>query len=125
MKTNKKSQVENQVQINDDNEEVDASNSKSKKYLKEFLEKVDSEQNNGPFNLRDSGIVEELHRKLEENAVNYDDEPVAACPHCESLYLKEIDDNLECFNCGNPVEEKNVVVYSSIGSYLGRKRDEE
>ena len=100
------------------NNEDTTKNRLSKADLKTFLDKVDKQQNNGPFNTRDSGIIEELKNKLEENAVNYDDEPVVACPNCFSLYLKEIDGNLECFNCGNPVEEKDVVVYSSIASYL-------
>lgn len=102
-------------------EEPDTNNLKSKKYLSSFLKKVDEQQDNGPFNLRDSGIVEELHRKLDENAVNYDNEPVTACPHCHSLYLLDIDDTLECFNCGNVLEEKDVVVYKSIISYLDER----
>ena len=86
---------------NNEDEIEDVNNTASKEYLETFLEKVDRQQFNGPFNTRDSGIVEDLHKKLEENAVNYDDEPVTACPHCNDLYLKEIDDKLECFNCGN------------------------
>lgn len=100
------------------NEEESPNNNKGKKDLGEFLKKIEKEQNLGPFNIRDSGIIEELHKKLEENAINYDDEPVCACPLCSSLYLKEIDEHLECFNCGNPVEEKDVIVYSSIQTYI-------
>lgn len=93
-------------------------NRESKKHLKKFLDKVDSQQDLGPFNIRDSGIQEELHEKLSKGAVQYDDEPVTACPLCKGLYLKEIDDRLECFNCGNELEEKDVIVYRSIYAYL-------
>lgn len=97
------------------------SNIKSQKELKEFLEKVDKQQDNGPFNLRDSGIQAELHKKLSENAVRYDNEPVTSCPVCNSLHLIEIDNILECYNCGNEIEEKDVVVYKSIFAYLDEK----
>jgi hypothetical protein len=110
---------------NNEEEGLDRSNVRSKDDLGAFLEKVDKQQTNGPFNIRDSGIVKELHKKLEDNAVNYDDEPVTACPHCESLYLKEINNKLECFNCGHEVEEKDVIVFRSIVSYLDREKDKD
>lgn len=94
------------------------SNIKGKEDLHEFLKKVEEQQDHGPFNIRDSGIVEELHRKLDNNAVNYDYEPVTACPHCYSLYLIDTEGTLECFNCGHELQEKDVIVYKSINSYL-------
>lgn len=99
-------------------EGIDTSNVKTKKYLSKFLKDIESQQNNGPFTIRDSGLIEELHKKLEDNAVNYDNEPVTACPFCNSLYLLDIDNKLECFKCGNEVAEKDVVVYKSIVTYL-------
>jgi hypothetical protein len=104
--------------MEENEKDIDTSNIRSKEDLSAFLEKVDKQQNDGPFNLRDSGVIKELHKKLEDNAVNYDDEPVTACPHCNSLYLKDIDGKLECFNCGNEVAEKDVIVYRSIVDYL-------
>ena len=94
------------------------SNIRGKEDLGDFLKKVEKQQSLGPFNIRDSGVIEELQRKLEENAINYDNEPVVACPHCNSLYLIDIDKALECFNCGHEVLEKDVRVYRSIKNYL-------
>jgi len=111
----------NKENYEEEENELDTSNVRSKEDLQTFLKKVDSQQKNGPFNLRDSGIVKELHKKLEDNAVNYDDEPVTSCPHCKSLYVKEVDGALECFNCGNALEEKDLVVHKSIISYLDEK----
>jgi len=95
-------------------------NIKTKQELQKFLEKVDSEQDVGPFTLRDSGIAEELHKKLETNALRYDNEPVTACPHCNSLYLidNDVTGKLECYNCGHEIEEKDVVIFKSIHDYL-------
>lgn len=101
-------------------DKIDTSNVRSKNDLSHFLEKVDEQQANGPFPTRDSGIIKEYKGKLKENAVRYDNEPVTACPHCESLYLVDTDDALECFNCGHSIDEKDVVVYSSIINYLAR-----
>ena len=95
------------------------SNSKSRQDLESFLKKIDAEQNNGPFTIRDSEIKDELHRKLESNAVRYDNEPVTACPRCNSLYLVDIDNTLNCFKCGHEIDENDVVVYKSIYNYLG------
>lgn len=85
---------------------------------------MDKQQHNGPFNYRDSEMVEEFRKKLENDSINYDDEPVTACPLCNSLHLKEVDDKLECFNCGNELEEKDVVVYKSIHKYLEEKDEQ-
>ena len=93
-------------------------NERARKNLKEFLEKAEAQQNNGPFPTRDSDIIEELSQKLEDNAVNYDNEPVTACPNCNSLYLIDNEKKIECFNCGHEVLEKDVVVYKSIIDYL-------
>ena len=101
--------------MNDD-EIVD--NKRSTKVLKEFLEKADKQQGNGPFNIRDSGVLSEMHRELEEGAVGFDNEPKAACPTCNSIFLKEIDDKLVCFNCGNDIGDKEVLVYKSIDAYI-------
>lgn len=106
-------------------ERMDTSNVRGKDDLEHFLSKVESQQENGPFPTRDSGIIEELKGKLEENAVAYDNEPVTSCPHCESLYLLDVNDKLECFNCGHEIEEKDVVVYKSIYSYIARNEDSE
>ena len=106
-------------------ENLDTSNVRGKEDLGHFLDKVESQQNNGPFPTRDSGIIEELKGKLAENAVGYDNEPVTACPHCSSLYLRDEGDKLECFNCGHEIEEKDVVVYKSIFSYITRNEDSE
>lgn len=105
--------------------DLDTSNVRGKDDLKHFLSKVEGQQDNGPFPTRDSGIIEELKGKLEENAVKYDNEPVTACPHCESLYLRDEDGVLECFNCGHEIEEKDVVVHKSIYSYITRNEDSE
>lgn len=104
---------------------LDTSNVRGKEDLKHFLEKVDNQQNNGPFPTRDSGTIEELKGKLEENAIQYDNEPVTACPHCESLYLRDEDGKLECFNCGHEIAEEDVVVYKSIFSYIARHENSE
>lgn len=104
---------------------LDTSNVRSREDLEVFLKKVEEQQNIGPFPTRDSGIKKELEGKLEENAIRYDNEPVTACPHCKSLYLINVDDNIECFNCGHEIEEKDVLIYKSIYSYLDRKRDED
>lgn len=93
-------------------------NIKSKEELTGFLKKIDKQQHDGPFTLRDSGIKDEFHKKLDSNAVRYDNEPVTACPNCNSLYLLDVDDKLECFNCGHEIAEKDVVVYKSIQGYL-------
>jgi len=106
-------------------QELDLSNVRGKEDLKHFLDKVDKQQHNGPFPTRDSGIVEELKGKLSKNAVNYDNEPVVACPHCHSLYLIEDKGEVECFNCGHKVKEEDLIVYSSIFSYLARDEDSE
>lgn len=100
-------------------------NEYSKKQLKEFLKKVEEQQDLGPFNIRDSGIQEELHNKLTSNAVRYDNEPVTACPHCKGLWLIDIEDKLECFNCGHELEEKDVLVYKSIYAYLKNESSED
>jgi adenine-specific DNA methylase len=105
--------------------EDDNTNLEKSKHLQEFLKKVDAEQHNGPFNYRDSDMVEELRTKLEKGAIDYDDEPVTACPVCSGLYLKDIDGQLECFTCGNEIREEDVVVYGSIYKYLEAKTDEE
>ena len=107
------------------NEEIDVSNVRSKYDLSAFLEKVESQQNNGPFPTRDSGIIEELKGKLENNAVRYDNEPVEACPLCEKLWLIETNGKLECFNCGHEVEAKDLLIFSSIFSYLSRNENTE
>ncbi len=100
------------------------SNKLGKKELKDFLDKIEAQQNHGPFPARDSEILKELREKLEENSVNYDDEPVTACPHCHSLHLKDIDGNLICFNCNSKVEESEVLVFKSIFAYIeAKKRD--
>jgi len=111
------------MENNEDN--LDTSNVRGKEDLGHFLEKVEAQQDNGPFPTRDSGIIEELKGKLAENAVAYDNEPVTACPHCESLYLRDEEGRLECFNCGHEIEEKDVVVYKSIYSYITRNEDSE
>lgn len=101
-------------------------NTESRKELKEFLDKIDKEQELGPFVTRDSSIKDEYHKKLESNAVRYDDEPVTACPFCNSLYLKDIDDKLECFNCGHEILETDVVIYKSIYDWkkVEKEKDE-
>lgn len=105
--------------------DIDTSNVRSLDDLGAFLDKVDQQQDMGPFPTRDSEILQELHDKFNDNAVNYDNEPVTMCPHCESLYLKEISGKLECFNCGHEIEEKDVIVHKSIYSYLARNEDSE
>jgi len=110
--------------MKNNDEDFDTSNVRRKEDLKDFLDKVESQQNMGPFPIRDSSIIEELKNKLADNAVRYDNEPVTACPHCHSLYLID-NDNLECFSCGHEIEEKDVIVYRSIYSYLSRNEDSE
>lgn len=99
-------------------------NEKTRKNLKEFLDKAEEQQNTGPFPIRDSDIMEELSRKLEENAVSYDNEPVTACPNCKSLHLIDNENKLECFNCGHEIDEKDVIVYKSINSYLDENSED-
>ncbi len=99
-------------------------NIRSKEELNKFLDKIESEVEGGPFSLRDSGIKEELHKKLESNAVRYDNEPVVACPHCNNLHLVDVDGKLECFNCGRVVIEEEVVVYKSIYHYLNESSND-
>lgn len=108
-----------------DNEEMDTSNVRGKEDLKHFLNKVESQQDNGPFPIRDSGTIEELKGKLDNNAVPYDNEPVTSCPHCESLYLRDEGGVLECFNCGHEIDESDVIVHKSIYSYITRNEDSE
>jgi len=108
-----------------ENEELDVSNVRSKDDLSDFLTKVDLQQSLGPFPTRDSGIIKELKGKLANNAVGYDNEPVEACPLCESLRLIEVDGNLECFNCGNEVNAEDLLSFSSIFSYLSRDENSE
>ena len=99
-------------------------NLENKKVLKKFLDKADAQQEIGPFTTRDTSIMEELHKKLDDNAVNYDNEPVTACPYCHELWLIDVEvdgeegGKLECFNCGNELQEKDVIIYKSIFSYL-------
>ncbi len=89
-----------------------------KEIAKKALEVIKEEQEVGPFPTRDSTILEEYEGKLEEEAFNYDNEPVVACPNCNSLYLRTEDGKLECFKCGHELNEKDVIVYKDIYAYI-------
>jgi len=100
-----------------ENNEIDTSKVRGKEDLADFIKKAKAQQNNGPFPTRDSGILKELEDKLESGEVEFDDDPVEACPVCNSLYLIEDDGKVECYNCGNLIEEKDIVHYESIFGY--------
>jgi len=94
------------------------SNVNRKEVAKKALEIMKEDQDKGPFPIRDSEILEEYTGKLAEAAYNYDNEPVVACPNCNSLYLRTEEDGvLECFKCGHEINEKDVIVYKDIFAY--------
>jgi DNA-directed RNA polymerase subunit RPC12/RpoP len=76
------------------------------------------DQDKGPFPIRDSEILEEYSEQLIKGDYNYDNEPVVACPNCNSLNLRTEDGKLECFKCGHEINEKDVVVYKDIFAYI-------
>ena len=88
-----------------------------KEVAKKALEIMKEDQDRGPFPIRDSEILEEYTGKLKEAAFNYDNEPVVACPNCNSLDLRTEGDILECFKCGHEINEKDVIVYKDIFAY--------
>ena len=99
---------------------MDTSKVRGKEDLADFIKKAKQQQNNGPFPTRDSGILKELEDKLKNDEVEYDAEPVEACPICNSLYLMEEDGKVECYNCGNLIEEKDLLKFDSIFGYKAR-----
>ena len=107
-----------------ENNNIDTSKVRGKEDLVDFIEKVNSQQNNGPFPTRDSGILKELTERSLNGDVANDAEQVEVCPLCNSLYLMDDNGKVECYNCGNQIEEKDIVVFESIFSYLA-DRDED
>ena len=92
-------------------------NSKRKDVIREIVKEMNERQNMGPFPNMDSEILADYNNKLEEGAIDYDNEPVLACPICNSIALWG-EDELMCLKCGNPVLEENLVTYKTIYKYL-------
>ena len=88
-----------------------------KEVAKRALEIMKEDQDKALFPVRDSEILEEYTDKLKSAAFNYDNEPVVACPVCNSLDLRTEEETLECFKCGHEINEKDVIVYKDIFAY--------
>lgn len=94
--------------------------------LKELLEKALYYNNLAPFPVYDTGMVKNLVKKIkhmEKSQSEYDEEPVVACKHCNSLHIvmDEIGNNI-CFKCGsvNELKEyKTIYEYKESNKYEG------
>lgn len=71
-----------------------------------------------PFPIFDTEYVEDVRDKIknmEENQINYDDEPVVACKYCKNLHIvNDKWDNAHCMRCGSVNELKE---YKNIFEY--------
>ena len=107
----------------EEKEKLDTSNIRSRDDLGDFFEKMSGGDNSGIADvLNEIPTVESF---MGDEEINYDDEPVVACPVCEDLHLIHTEDGLECFNCGHLVQEKDLLKFDSIFSYLSRNEDSE
>lgn len=93
--------------------------------LKELHAKATYYNFMAPFPVYDTEMVKNLERKIkymEKNQSEYDEEPVVACKHCNSLHIvmDEIGNNI-CFKCGSVNDLKE---YKTIYEYNETIEDE-
>ena len=93
--------------------------------LKELLEKALYYNNMAPFPVYDTDMVKNLMIKIndmEKNHSEYDEEPVEACSHCDSLHIvmDDIGNNV-CFKCGSV---NDLTVYKTIYEYKEKTNNE-
>ena len=88
--------------------------------LREQLEEMEYyNRGTSPFPVYDTEIVEDLRKQLEKMSTEdqriYDDLPVIACKHCDSLHIVEDDNGNEvCVRCGS----NETKYYTNIDDYL-------
>ena len=87
--------------------------------LREQLEHMEYYNNMAPFPVYDTEIVADLRNLIEDMSTEdqriYDDLPVIACKHCNSLHIVEDDNGNEvCMRCGS----NETKYYSNIDDYL-------
>ena len=80
--------------------------------------------NMAPFPVFDTdyiSTVDKLIKEMENNKINYDDDPVWACKYCKKLYI-EVDElgNDICMHCGSVNELKE---FDNIYKYLEFKNN--
>lgn len=86
-----------------------------------MLEHMEYYNKMAPFPPYDTEYVEEIRNKLKtmnDDKINYDDEPVVACKYCKSLHIitDEVDNNI-CFRCGSIndlIEFPNIFKYKDF-----------
>lgn len=86
-------------------------------YLKIEYKHITNVNRHSPFPLIDTEYVEMVKQEIINvmEKIDYDHEPIHACKHCKSLYIKVDDDNNDiCHRCGSINE---VVEYKDIFEY--------
>ena len=95
-------------------------------YLTKLWEFMEYHNTMAPFPFYDSEYVEGIKNKIEEmkqnDYIDYDTIPVAACTYCNSLHI-QVDDvsNDHCMRCGTVNE---IIIYENIDKYLEVKNND-
>lgn len=75
-----------------------------------------------PFPIVDTDDIKSLEKKINENNIDYDLEPVTCCSHCKTLYIVTDEyDNDYCVLCKNSINE--IEVHKTIFHYLNKYKD--
>jgi hypothetical protein len=87
------------------------------KYLNDLLAYVEYYNNMSPFPMFDTEYVEEIKKSIIKMSNNeYNEIPVAACKHCNSLHIVNDDEqNDHCMRCGSI---NDIVMYNHIDDYV-------
>ena len=78
-----------------------------------------------PFPVFDTGYIEDIKTRIEnmeQSKMDFDEMPVAACKHCDNLWIENDEvENDVCMRCGAINE---LIIYPTIHDYLKAIKDE-
>ena len=85
-------------------------------YFEQLLNHVEFYNKMSPFPVYDTEYVEEIRKSIiKMNNNEYNEIPVAACKHCNSLHIVNDDEqNDHCMRCGSI---NDIIIYNHIDEY--------
>ena len=94
------------------------------KILHEIKKHLEYHNKMAPFPVYDTGYIKDVDNRIknmEKSKIDYDSLPVAACKHCNNLWIEndEVENDI-CMRCGAINE---LTHYTDINEYLKSKKD--